>query len=241
MSSDDEELKGTTRREFVKVAALGAAAVAGAGVLSACTGPAGPAGVPGPAGPAGAAGPAGPVGPIAVPPTPQVVTKQVAVTLQKAVGYVQHNAYWCTGCRTCLMICSLSHDGVCNPELARMQVVAPSMKIFDVQAVTCKQCEGPECLWACPTGALRVDPKTGARVIDAATCIGCQLCLKACPQYPDSPIRFDPDAKKCVKCDLCGGDPLCVKFCPKSVDLTAIAPSVIPEKDRVMFFVKYAK
>jgi succinate dehydrogenase/fumarate reductase flavoprotein subunit len=71
MSSNDKELKGATRREFVKKAAIGAAALTGAGVLAACTGPAGPAGpagvgVPGaagPAGPAGAAGPAGPAGP----------------------------------------------------------------------------------------------------------------------------------------------------------------------------------
>jgi 3-oxo-5alpha-steroid 4-dehydrogenase len=72
MSSDDKELKGATRREFVKKAAIGAAALTGAGVLAACTGPAGPAGpagvgVPGAAGPAGPAGPAGAAAPTAVP------------------------------------------------------------------------------------------------------------------------------------------------------------------------------
>jgi Fe-S-cluster-containing dehydrogenase component len=136
-----------------------------------------------------------------------------------------------------MAVCSLCHDGTVCPDLARIQVTAPIHKIFDVEGITCKQCEGPECLYICPTKALNIDAKTGARVIDAAKCIGCQLCLQACPQYPNSPIRYDAVAKKCLKCDLCGGDPQCVKFCPKSVSL---APHLYPEKDRVLKFVKTA-
>jgi Fe-S-cluster-containing dehydrogenase component len=134
-----------------------------------------------------------------------------------------------------MAVCSLYHDGVVCPDLARIQVIAPALKIFEAEGYTCKQCEGPECLYVCPTKALNIDPKTGARVIDAAKCIGCRLCMQACPQYPNTPIRYDASTKKCVKCDLCGGDPLCVKFCPKSVSLT---PHYYPEKDRVLKFVK---
>jgi Fe-S-cluster-containing hydrogenase component 2 len=155
--------------------------------------------------------------------------------LQKAMGYVSYNAANCAGCRTCMAVCSLFHDGVVNPVLSRIQIVAPVLKIFEAQGTTCKQCEGPECLYACPTGALHVDPQTGARVIDQNVCIGCQRCNKACPQYPNSPIRFNAETKKSLKCDLCGGDPQCVKFCPKSVSLT---PHLYPEKDRVLKFVK---
>jgi Fe-S-cluster-containing hydrogenase component 2 len=235
--TEKETPKKVTRRDFIRDAAIVGGAVTGAGVLTGC----------------------GPGTPIA---TPEVITetvevtkvvekevpvevtkeviKEVPVALPKAMGYIQHNAENCAGCRTCLMVCSLYHDGVCSPELARIQVIAPIRKIFEVEAYTCKQCEGPECLWACPVeGALYIDETTGARVIDPEKCIGCQLCLQACPQYPNSPIRYDAERKICLKCDLCGGDPLCVKFCPKSVDLTDIAPSYIPEEDRVLKFVKY--
>jgi carbon-monoxide dehydrogenase iron sulfur subunit len=41
-------------------------------------------------------------------------------------------------------------------------------------------------------------------------CAGCKMCLLACPS---GSIHFDPDAQVSRKCDLCGGDPSCVKFC----------------------------
>ena len=116
-----------------------------------------------------------------------------------------------------------------------IQVVAPVLKIFEAEGYTCKQCQSPECLSICPTGALYINEKTGARVIDPETCSGCKLCIQACPQYPNSPIRYDADRNICVKCDLCDGEPQCVKFCPKSVDLT---PHLYPVEDRVLKFVK---
>jgi Fe-S-cluster-containing hydrogenase component 2 len=40
--------------------------------------------------------------------------------------------------------------------------------------------------------------------------------MQACPKYPDAPpIMYDSERNICVKCDLCGGNPLCVKFCPE--------------------------
>jgi Fe-S-cluster-containing hydrogenase component 2 len=64
--------------------------------------------------------------------------------------------------------------------------------------------------------AFYIDESTGARIIDSTKCTGCKLCIQACPQYPDSAIMYDPERNICVKCDLCGGDPLCVKFCPEA-------------------------
>ena len=150
------------------------------------------------------------------PPTAETTIAEAPLTLQKSMGYVSYDSAQCAGCYTCMAVCSLFHEGAVAPELARIQIVAPVMEIFQVQGYTCKQCEGPSCLYACPTGALHVDAKTGARVIDQEKCIGCQRCIKACPQYPNSLIRFDAVKMKALKCDLCGGDPLCVKFCPKS-------------------------
>lgn len=139
---------------------------------------------------------------------------------KRAIGHIQADPRMCAGCRTCMAACSLNHEGVCGPKYARIAVVQPSQNIFDTQIITCKQCDSANCLAACPTGALHVDDTTGARVIDSKVCVGCQQCLEACPQYPNSPIRFDEESGTCFKCDLCGGDPMCVKLCPMSVSFS---------------------
>ena len=68
---------------------------------------------------------------------------------------------------------------------------------------------------ACPVeGAMYIDEQTGARCINQEMCIGCKLCIEACGSYYDPPrIAFDPERGKAIKCDLCGGDPQCVKWC----------------------------
>lgn len=159
----------------------------------------------------------------------------LATGIRKAMGHVSHDPERCAGCLTCMAVCSLYHDGVVCPDMARIHVVAPILKIFEVQGYTCKQCEGPGCLYACPEGALYVDEKTGARVIDEGRCTGCKICMEACPQYPNTPIRYNSERNVCFKCDLCGGDPQCVKLCPKSVD---ISPSLYPKQRRVLKFVR---
>ena len=225
MAEEKEAPRRLSRREFVKGAAVGTAGAAAAGALASCAPAATPVLTPTEAA-------------AAATPIIKEVIKEVPVELQQAVGYIAYNPENCAGCRTCMAVCSLYHEGSVWPDLARIQVIAPVLKIFETEAYTCKQCEGPECLYACPVeGALYIDATTGARVIDPEKCIGCKLCMEACPQYPNTPIRYDAQREICVKCDLCGGDPLCVKFCPKSVDIT---PHLYPEKDRVLKFVKAA-
>jgi Fe-S-cluster-containing hydrogenase component 2 len=157
------------------------------------------------------------------------------ITLRRAIGHVSYNPDKCAGCLTCMAVCSLYHEGNICLELARIQVFAPVLSIFEARGYTCKQCHSPECLRVCPVEALKIDEVTGARIIDEKKCSGCKLCIRACPQYPNSPIRYDASRNICVKCDLCGGEPQCVKFCPKSVDLSA---HLYPPKDRVLKFVK---
>ncbi len=45
--------------------------------------------------------------------------------------------------------------------------------------------------------------------------MGCRLCIVFCPF---GGIELDAETGRMVKCDLCNGDPLCVKFCePKAL------------------------
>jgi Fe-S-cluster-containing hydrogenase component 2 len=69
---------------------------------------------------------------------------------------------------------------------------------------------------ACPVNAITIRPDTGAKVVLDATCVGCSLCAIACPF---GTIFWDPIRHKAFKCDLCGGDPACVKACPTAAIL----------------------
>jgi len=63
----------------------------------------------------------------------------------------------------------------------------------------------------CPTGALYRDEATNGVLWSKEKCIGCKLCVSACPF---GNINYDVASKRVLKCDLCEGDPACVTACP---------------------------
>ena len=75
----------------------------------------------------------------------------------------------------------------------------------------CTQCAEAWCMQACPVDAISVDKSTGAKIVSASLCVGCKVCTIACPF---GTINYNIDTTKVDKCDLCGGDPDCVKACP---------------------------
>jgi Fe-S-cluster-containing hydrogenase component 2 len=116
----------------------------------------------------------------------------------------------CTGCKTCEMACSLTQTGVCNPASSRRRTISFDEDILDVP-MQCQQCDEPACMNICPTKAIFRDAETNAKIINHDKCIGCRMCMIACPF---GAVSVDPLTKKVVKCDLCVGDPACAKFCP---------------------------
>lgn len=117
----------------------------------------------------------------------------------------------CTGCRRCEIACSLQHEGKIWPDasMVRVFMLVPGVEILHL----CAQCHDYPCVAACPvkpTKALSVDDGTGAVLVDKEKCISCGKCITACPGN----IPFlHPKDNKAVICDLCGGDPQCVKVC----------------------------
>jgi Fe-S-cluster-containing hydrogenase component 2 len=132
--------------------------------------------------------------------------------LHQSIGFIAANGEICSGCRTCEAVCSLFHEEVVSSNLSRIEVMTWPFEGYRSEVYTCQQCEDPKCLCACPTGALHIDKVTGAKIIEKKDCTGCKLCIEACPETP-SRIRYDANKEVCFKCDLCGGDPLCVKYC----------------------------
>ncbi|NTU89086.1 MAG: 4Fe-4S dicluster domain-containing protein [Actinobacteria bacterium] len=133
--------------------------------------------------------------------------------VELSMGRIVHDPALCAGCRQCEIVCSISKWGVVNPDFSAIRIRTDILGGYVSSAELCKQCPGAECVAICPNDACHVDPETGARVIDREACVGCQLCLYACPIIP-SRVHYIPAENVCVKCDLCGGDPKCVAHCP---------------------------
>ena len=115
----------------------------------------------------------------------------------------------CTGCRLCEMVCSVKHTGVNNPARSRIHVIKWQWEGFELPMV-CQQCEEAPCIAVCPKDALSRDHVLGRVELNYDLCIGCKMCVTACPF---GGMGIDTVARQVIKCDLCDGDPTCVRFC----------------------------
>ncbi len=154
-------------------------------------------------------------------------------------GYLLVDTKKCQGCQTCMLACSLVHEGFESLSLARIQIVQNPFNTFpdDINIAQCRQCVAPACLAACPVGALHVDKFHGnVRTVNKRKCIGCKSCITACPFAPARPI-WNFQEVYAQKCDLCassvfwneqggpGGKQACVTVCPmKAIQFTAEIP-----------------
>lgn len=117
----------------------------------------------------------------------------------------------CTGCRCCEMVCSLRHERECSTGKSRIKILRDEE--FGNNLVSlCMQCPEAYCLGSCPTEALRRDEETGAVRVNNELCTGCEACVVACPL---GAMSFDREKNTIFVCDLCEGDPECVKICDR--------------------------
>ena len=157
-----------------------------------------------------------------------------SAALSKASDFPQSSTYLvydsrqCAGCQSCMLACSLVHEGEASLSLSRIQVIRSVLTRYpyDIQMAVCRQCPEPLCVANCPTGACHIDSLNGnVRRTDESRCIGCQTCLKSCPFTPHRTV-WKPAANKATKCDLCidspyfskpggpSGQQACVVTCP---------------------------
>lgn len=151
----------------------------------------------------------------------------------------------CIGCHTCANACKMQNNVPMGMLWNRVttegcEVIDGSLGTYpnltrEFMPLACQHCENPACQRVCPTGATYKD-EMGRVEIDYDKCIGCRMCMAACPYNArsfnwDDPVR-DPDfnygdkdvpvrprgvAEKCTMCKERtdrGDEPMCVICCP---------------------------
>lgn len=115
----------------------------------------------------------------------------------------------CTGCMVCVLECSFFHEKAYSRSRSRIQIKRNEEKELSIPLI-CEQCDFRECVSACILGALVYDNSLNIPIVDEEACVGCGACAKACSFKA---IHLDPTMRKAIVCDLCDGDPTCVKVC----------------------------
>ena len=156
----------------------------------------------------------------------------------------------CVGCNACTTACKMANnvpagvfwtraltDGGDAPDTPAGTFPKVTMSYL---TVGCQHCENPACVKVCPVGATYQDPETGVVRQDYDKCIGCRMCMSACPytgvrsfnweepQYaigqPMGSLDIPQHQKQVVeKCTMCwhrlaqGEKPACIEPCPARI------------------------
>ena len=152
----------------------------------------------------------------------------------------------CVGCNACTVACKMANN--VPQDIFWTRALTDGGEMMDTPAgefpdvslryitVSCQHCENPACAKVCPVGATYKDPETGVVRQDYDKCIGCRMCMAACPYSArtfnwNEPVRATgasygdarvPERGRGVmeKCTLCkertdeGDEPMCVRCCP---------------------------
>ncbi|MEG1561840.1 MAG: 4Fe-4S dicluster domain-containing protein [Raoultibacter sp.] len=153
----------------------------------------------------------------------------------------------CIGCNSCAVACKMENNIPNNIWWNKAVTVGgenvdtpagtyPNLSWWNY-TLSCQHCENPACVRSCPVGATYKDPTTGIVMQDYDKCIGCRMCMAACPytsvrsfnweepQYnigfatgaPEVPAHQKHTVEKCVFCHhrvSQGLKPACVDVCP---------------------------
>ena len=133
------------------------------------------------------------------------------------------NVEKCMGCKSCELACAVAHSFTKDLNSLISSEERPGYRIHveaygrNAVPVHCNHCDDAPCMMVCPTGAIHREGENEPVLFDHTRCIGCKMCVQACPF---GMISMRLDGKGVLKCDLCierldkDQEPACVTACP---------------------------
>ena len=134
-------------------------------------------------------------------------------------GFVIDNRK-CIGCHACSTACKSENEvplGVNRTWVKYVETGLYPNVARHFQVTRCNHCANPPCVRICPVTAM-YQRDDGIVEFDAQACIGCKVCMQACPY---DAIYIDPESGTAAKCHYCahrtdlGLEPACVVVCPE--------------------------
>ena len=130
----------------------------------------------------------------------------------------------CMGCHACEIACKQEHGMHVGPQMIRVLEKAPKFI-----PIYCHQCGNAPCQKACPVDAI-VTNDQGIVLVVKENCIGCRVCVDACPF---GAMAFDENTALAMNCDVCVHrlavckQPACVSVCDtRCISVTGTKPKI---------------
>ena len=125
----------------------------------------------------------------------------------------------CVYCRACEVACQVWNGAVQTQKWRKVNTVVrgtyPEIESVNVSAA-CMHCAESPCKKACPRQAISKDEESGKVTVDQSQCVGCMLCLWACP-FGAPQMGEQGRMEKCTFCDErpIGTKRACEEICPQ--------------------------
>lgn len=125
----------------------------------------------------------------------------------------------CFGCHACEMACKNEYQ--LEPKIRWRKLYPINESSYSLpernhMSLACNHCEKAECVRVCPVKAYS-KREDGIVIHNQKRCIGCKMCMMACPyEVP----QYNERLKKAEKCNMCaekldkGEQAACVAACP---------------------------
>ena len=129
---------------------------------------------------------------------------------KKKFGLVFHPEN-CNGCLDCENACGSAHASSVAAKKPRIKVTNSGNKYSAVMCVHCENCPPSE---VCPSALFEFHDDKRYWTLDEHRCFACMACVPRCP-YEAVFFEGEFGVETAYICDLCNGDPECIKACTK--------------------------
>ncbi len=125
----------------------------------------------------------------------------------------------CLGCHSCELACAVAHSDSKTLYGPLSEEYPPQKRVFvETNGVVnfplqCRQCQDTPCVHACMAGAMNI-ATDGLVQLKTDRCVGCWMCVMACPFGVIAQMPIMHKAAKCDRCRDLAYEPACIISCP---------------------------